>query len=286
MFSIFEVVDYFQHQGVAFVTRLCVAILIGAALYLLGRGVSAGLIRIVRSGRAANLAPTLASFLHVAVAVISVLTMLGHIGVNVTALVAGAGVFGVALGFGSQALVRDIISGFFLLFDGALSPGDLVKIGDVQGVVESVGLRATQVRAISGQLFYIPNGQITVVGNASRGWNRAIVDIGVAYEQDTRRGLSVLQQVAQQWAKDNKAICLEPPEVQGIVSLNASDVGLRVIVKVKQGMQGIAERELRTRIKSEFDAQGIDIPFPRHVIYHRREEQTESPGSDSSPFFD
>jgi small conductance mechanosensitive channel len=112
------------------------------------------------------------------------------------------------------------------------------------------------------------------------------VDIGVAYEQDTRRGLSVLQQVAQQWAKDNKAICLEPPEVQGIVSLNASDVGLRVIVKVKQGMQGIAERELRTRIKSEFDAQGIDIPFPRHVIYHRREEQTESPGSDSSPFFD
>jgi small conductance mechanosensitive channel len=253
-------------------TRLSVALLVGIAIYLAGRVLTAALTRAIKRGKAANLAPTVASFLHVVAAVAAILTALDHVGVNVTTLVAGAGVFGVALGFGSQSLVRDIISGFFLLFDGALSPGDVVKVGDVQGVVESVGLRVTQVRALNGQLFYIPNGQITVVGNSSRDWSRAIVEVGVTYEQDVNRSLEVLREVAKQWAQEHEDIVLEPPEAQGVLALNASDVGLRIIAKVKAGEHWAAERELRARIKSAFDEHRVEIPFPRQVVYHRQEE--------------
>ncbi len=272
MFRLEEVLEYLQTQGPVFATRLGVALLLGVGIYVAGRILAAALGKVVARGKASKLAPTLARVLRVAVTVAAVLTALDHAGVNVTTLVAGAGVVGVAVGFGSQALVRDIISGFFLLFDGALSQGDVVKVGDVQGTVESVGLRVTQVRALNGQLFYIPNGHITIVGNFSRDWSRAIVEVGIAYEQDVNRGLEVLRDVAKQWAEERADIVLEPPEAQGVLGLNASDVGLRIIAKVKPGEHWAAEREIRARIKDAFDAHGVEIPFPRQVVYHRQED--------------
>ncbi|MFW5740466.1 MAG: mechanosensitive ion channel family protein, partial [Myxococcota bacterium] len=184
----------------------------------------------------------------------------------------GAGVLGLAVGFGAQALVRDVISGFFLILDGALSPGDFVKIADVEGEVEEVGLRITKVRALNGQLFYIPNGQIGVVGNHSRGWSRAIVVVGVAYEQQVERGLEVLRKVAKEWAADHEDLVLDEPVAQGVVGLNSSDVTLRIMAKVKPAEHWAAERELRARIKAAFDASDVEIPFPRQVVYHRQEE--------------
>ena len=272
MFSVQKVLEYLQTQGPVLATRFGVALLVGVGIYVAGRVLSAALAKVVARGKASKLAPTLTSVLHVVVSLTAVLTALEHAGVNVTTLIAGAGVVGIAVGFGSQALVRDIISGFFLLFDGALSPGDVVKVGDVQGTVESVSLRVTRIRALNGQLFYIPNGHITIVGNFSRDWCRAIVEVSVAYEQDLNRSLEVLRDVAKQWAEEHADIVLEPPETQGVLGLNASDVSLRIIAKVKAGEHWAAEREIRARIKTAFDARGVEIPFPRQVVYHRQEE--------------
>lgn len=267
-----EVVNYIQNQGPALATRAAVALLIALGIYIAGRVVAAALARVLARSNAEKLGPVLSSFVRVVAAVAAILTAFDHLGVNVTTLVAGAGVLGLAVGFGGQALVRDVISGFFLIFDGAVSPGDFVEIGSVQGQVESVGLRITKVRALNGQLWYLPNGQVNVVGNFSRGWTRAIVVISVAYEHEVDKGLEVLREVAEAWARDNEKLVVEPPEAQGVVGLNSSDVTLRIMAKVPPAEHWAVERDLRARVKAAFDERGVDAPFPRQVVYHRQEE--------------
>ncbi|MFW6087854.1 MAG: mechanosensitive ion channel family protein, partial [Myxococcota bacterium] len=191
----------------------------------------------------------------------------------IKAVLAGAGVLGLAIGFGAQSLVKDIISGFFLIFDDALGEGDIANVGgEVTGVIESVGLRITKVRALDGQLWYIQNGEIQRVGNYSRTWTRALVTVGLAYEQDVAKGLRVLQEVGDTYAAENPDLVLEPPEAQGVLGLDDSSVGVRLVVKVTAGNHWAAERDLRKRVKEAFDAAGVEIPFPRHVVYHRQEE--------------
>lgn len=249
---------------------LLAAAIIGGAL---GRWAEKRLRR--RGGRTEALAGVTRSAVRSVVLVIGIITALDQIGVNVTTLLAGAGVLGLAVGFGAQSLVKDVISGFFLIFDGAIAEGDIADVGGgAVGVVESVGLRVTTIRAFNGQLWYVHNGQIATVGNLSREWTRAVVDVGLAYEQDTAKGLKVLKEVGDAWAAENEEIVLEPPEAQGLLGLNASDVGVRLVVKVKAPNHAVAERELRQRIKAAFDAEGVEIPFPRQVTYHRQEAET------------
>jgi small conductance mechanosensitive channel len=267
-----QTLSYLQTQGPIFATRAAVALLVGLVIYIAGKILSAMLVKALSRGKAAKLGSVLSSFLQGVAIVTAILMALDQVGVNVTTLLAGAGVLGLAVGFGSQALVRDMISGFFIVFDGALSPGDIVKIGDIQGQVESVGLRVTKIRSFNGQLWYVPNGQVTTVGNFSRDWSRAVVEVGVAYEQDVKKSLEVLQNVADEWAQQNQGIVLEPPEAQGVLGLNSSDVGLRIVAKVKPAEHWAAERQLRARVKDAFDAQGVEIPFPRQVVYHRQED--------------
>ena len=260
-----KILTYAQTEGPALATR-------AVAIYVAGRIIAASLVKALARSKAEKLGPVLSSFLHVVTIVFALLTALDHLGLNVTTLVAGAGVIGLAVGFGSQALVRDVLSGFFLILDGAVSPGDFVKIGDVEGQVESVGLRMTKVRSINGQLWYFPNGHVTIVGNYSRGWSKAMVVVGVAYEQDVDKGLEVLRKVAAEWAQDHEDLVLEPPEAQGVIGLNSSDVTLRIVAKVKAAEHWAVERELRARIKAAFDECGVEIPFPRQVVYHRQED--------------
>ena len=172
------------------------AILIAAALLggALGRLAERRLRR--RGGRTEALASVTHSAVRTVVLVIGVITALDQVGVNVTTLIAGAGVLGLAVGFGAQSLVKDVISGFFLIFDGAINEGDIADVGGgAVGVVESVGLRVTQIRSFNGQLWYVHNGQIVTVGNFNRDWTRAVVDVGLAYEQDASKGLKVLKEV-------------------------------------------------------------------------------------------
>ncbi len=199
--------------------------------------------------------------------------VLRELGVDTTAIIASAGVVGLAIGFGAQSLVKDVLSGAFLLFEGIISVGDSVNVGEHSGTVEVIGLRNIHLRKYSGELRVIPYGEVVSFGNFNKGYMRAIVKVGVAYEQDVEKGMKALEKIADKWAQENKDIVLEPPVVQGILSLGSSEVTLRVSIKVKPMTHWGAERELKRRIKDTFDEKGIEIPFPRQVVYLRKEKK-------------
>jgi moderate conductance mechanosensitive channel len=250
--------------------RVLVALLIIVAGWLLARlAARAVYTAIMRHERGQTLAPLTRSTVHVVLLGITLVMALDQVGVPVGAVLAGAGVVGIAIGFGAQSLVKDVITGFFHIMQGVIQVGDVAQIGEVTGLVEEVSLRLTKVRAFNGQLWYVPNGSIERVGSFNRGWCRAVAEVGVAYEHDVARALKVLQQVGEEFQKEKPTLVLERPEAQGIMGLNASDVGLRLVVKVKAQEHWATERELRLRIKQAFDREGVEIPFPRRVVYHR-----------------
>ncbi len=178
--------------------------------------------------------------------------------------------------FGSQELIKDVISGFFLIFDQVLESGDWVDVDTVSGNVEEVGLRVTKIRAFDGKLWYVPNGQIKLVGNTNREWMRAVVTVDLAYEQDVGRGMATLLDVGKSWAAENPESVLAEPEVHGLMGLGSSGVGARLSIKVTPGIQWAVERELRVRLKAAFDGSGIEIPFARQVVYLRQDDAAAS----------
>ena len=225
-----------------------------------------------RISRANTLIPLLQSISKYVIYFIAVVMVLKELGVDTTAIIASAGVVGLAIGFGAQSFVKDIISGALLLFEGVISVGDSVNISEHSGTVEVISLRNIHLRKFSGELRVIPYGEVASFGNFNRGYMRAVVEVGIAYEQDVERGMKALEEIANKWAKENKDIVLEPPIIQGVLSLGSSDVTLRIAIKVKPMTHWGAERELKRRIKDTFDKKGIEIPFPRQVVYLRREK--------------
>jgi small conductance mechanosensitive channel len=225
--------------------------------------------------RANTLIPLLQNISKYIIYFIAGVMVLRELGVDTTAIIASAGVVGLAIGFGAQSFVKDIISGAFLLFEGIISVGDSVNVGEHSGTVEVIGLRNIHLRKYSGELRVIPYGEVASFGNFNKGYMRAIVKVGVAYEQDVEKGMKALEKIADKWAQENKDIVLEPPVVQGILSLGSSEVTLRVSIKVKPMTHWGAERELKRRIKDTFDEKGIEIPFPRQVVYLRKEKNKD-----------
>jgi moderate conductance mechanosensitive channel len=227
--------------------------------------------RIALGDKGRTIAPLLKSLLQYSTIFVAAVLVLRALGVDPTPIIAGAGVIGLAVGFGAQTLVKDVISGFFLLFEGVIAVGDVITFGNSTGVVEEVGLRVTKYRTFSGELWVIPNGEIRAFGNHNRQWMRAIVTVGVAYEQDVVKAMHILEEVGKTWAAEHQNIVLEAPAVQGILSFDDSGVVLRLVVKVRPSQQGAAEWELRRRIKEVFDREGVEIPFPRRVFITRQE---------------
>jgi moderate conductance mechanosensitive channel len=198
---------------------------------------------------------------------------LSAVGINVGALIATAGIAGLAIGFGAQTLVKDVISGIFLLFDDTIHVGDLVKIGDEAGIVEYIGIRIIKIRKFDGELLMVPAGELRLFGNRSIGFARVVVNVGLSYEQDVETVLPVMQRVADEWAADKKEILLQDrPEVQAIMDFADSSVNARIIVQVRPMEQFAAERDLRLLLKREFDKVGIEIPFPRRTVYIREDK--------------
>jgi small conductance mechanosensitive channel len=194
--------------------------------------------------------------------------VLSELNIDVGALLATAGIAGLAIGFGAQTLVKDVIGGVFLLFDDIIHVGDLVVIGSTTGSVEEIGVRLVKVRAFDGELVMVPAGEIRTFGNKSIDWARVIVPIGLSYNQDVDAILPIIEQVAQRWVDEHRALVLEDaPQVQSITQLGDSSVTVRVVVQVKAGEQFAAERELRRRLKRVFDAQGVEIPFPQRTLH-------------------
>lgn len=189
---------------------------------------------------------------------------------DATAILAGAGVIGLAIGFGAQGLVSDVVTGFFLLLEKQIDVDDYVTTAGFSGIVESVGLRTTQIRGFDGTLHYLPNRQISSLSNHSRGNMRALVDIGISYDDDIDKAVTVLQEVCDQIAKEDETI-KDGPNVLGVQTLGASDVVIRVIAKTENGGQWAVERKLRKALKEALDANGIEIPFPHQVFVEKKQ---------------
>jgi small conductance mechanosensitive channel len=222
-------------------------------------------------------AQTVSRILHQASAVLvwSVTTMLvlGEFGVDLKPILAGAGILGLAVGFGAQTLVKDVITGFFILFENQIRVDDTITAAGCTGVVESVNLRTTVLRGSDGTTHIIPNSAITVVTNATRDWSRALLDVGVAYKEDTDRCETVLREVGASIEKDPAFArkLVGPFEYPGVVLLGDSAVVLRVLVKTQPHDGPTVLRELRRRVKKAFDQAGIEIPFPHVKVVHDRE---------------
>lgn len=199
--------------------------------------------------------------------------ILSEIGVNIAPIIASAGIIGLALGFGAQSLVKDFLSGIFMILEDQYGVGDVVDVGEASGTVEAVSLRITRLRDVNGTVWYVPNGEILRVGNMSQNWARTVLDINVSYGEDLARVRRVLQDVAHDlWEdEDYKNLVIEEPEVWGVESLGIDGVTVRVTLKTAPLEQWAVAREMRQRIKARFDHEGIEIPFPQRVIWNRQE---------------
>jgi moderate conductance mechanosensitive channel len=230
-----------------------------AAAFLVGYRLLVRLLdRIVRARpihettRLRTLASLVTSIVRWAVGFVAIVLVLRELGVDVLPIIVSAGVLGLAIGFGAQSLIRDVLAGFFLLFEGLLHVGDVVQIGTTSGTVESIGLRVTTVRADDGTLRVVPNGQITEYANYSAGGVRAMIDVPVARDVPIDQAVGVLAGVGTAWAEASGA-ALDQPPVPRIIGFSGSEVVLRLSVLVAPEQRLVAEAELRRRVKEAFD---------------------------------
>ena len=221
--------------------------------------------------RAATMGTVLRSTVTLLIGVVAVLLILGELEIDLAPLLAGAGIAGIAFGFGAQSLVKDFLSGMFIVFEDQYGVGDNVDLGEASGQVERVSLRTTRIRDIEGTLWVVPNGEIRRVANHSQLWARTVLDIEVDYSTDIDAAIEVIQQTAiALWEDQAEATTiLESPEVWGVQSLAESAVVIRLAVKTEPSEQWTTARELRRRIKIAFEQSGIDIPFPQQVVHLR-----------------
>lgn len=224
-----------------------------------------------RSARAASISGVIGSTLTVLIWVVAFILVLGEVGLNLGPFIAGAGIIGVALGFGAQSLVQDCIAGLFMLMEDQYGIGDVVDVGEATGTVEEVALRTTVLRGIDGTVWHVPNGEIQRVGNMSQLWSTALVDIDVAYDADLESVRTILMQTAndvcasEDWSND----ILEEPKVLGVETLGADGITLRLVVKTAPGAQWALQRALREAFKYALDDAGIEIPFPQRTVWMR-----------------
>jgi small conductance mechanosensitive channel len=219
-----------------------------------------------RAQRAQTLAPLLKNVALYVLSFTVAMVILQEMGVDMRAILVSAGVLGLAIGFGAQALIKDVIAGFFILFEGLVRVGDVIEVSGHTGTVETIGLRVTTMRVANGALRVVPNGELTQFANYNRGWARAMVDVGVTYDTDVRRALDALERAGREWSAE-AGLALEPPRAQGIIRFGESEVGLRLVVKVAPAARNDAEIELRRRIKEAFDREGLELAAPQRAIY-------------------
>ena len=206
------------------------------------------------------LASVLRSVVSFVIFAIATFMILGEVGVELGPLIAGAGIIGVALGFGSQSLVKDFLSGMFILIEDQFGVGDIVDLDNqTSGTVEAVSLRTTRLRSVDGTVWHVPNGEIRRVGNKSQHWSRALLDVEVAYGTDLAKAQEVLREVIHAVAEEDDSV-VEEPEVWGVERFSTTGVVLRLVVKTTPSEQYRVSRVLRERVMTAFDAAGIAIP--------------------------
>jgi moderate conductance mechanosensitive channel len=246
--------------------------------------VSTGSLSLRAASRAETLGHVLRSITSVVIWTIATAMVLGELGVNLGPLIAGAGIAGVAIGFGAQSLVKDFLAGIFMLVEDQYGVGDIIDAGEASGTVEAVSLRTTRLRDVEGTVWHIPNGTIERVGNKSQQWARALLDIHVAYGTDIDEAQAVIKHVADElWRApgwDGKI--LDEPEVWGIEQLGPDAIVIRLVVKTLPSEQFGVSRELRRRLSEAFYHADIELPFPARSTWVRRDpgSSREDPSDD------
>lgn len=203
---------------------------------------------------------------------VALVMVLSEFNVDVRTLIAGAGVVGLAVGFGAQNLVRDVITGFFIIFEKQFSVGDYVRITGIEGFVEEIGLRVTKVKSWTGELHIIPNGNINQVTNFSIHNSIAVVDVSIAYEEQIQEAEAIIVELLDELYDQHEAMIVKP-EYLGVQTLGPSEVVLRIISETKPMEHWGIGREVRKAVKQRLDERGIEIPFPRLVMYQRDEQE-------------
>ncbi|MDD3372005.1 MAG: mechanosensitive ion channel, partial [Alphaproteobacteria bacterium] len=216
------------------------------------------------SARAQTLLPMVRTSVFIFFTAIAFVMSLSAIGINVAPLLAGAGVLGVAIGFGSQSLVKDFLTGLFIVAENTIAVGDVVKIDDHAGLVEALSIRTIRLRDLEGCVHILPFSEVLKITNMTRGFSYALIDIGVSYDSDLERVMKVMKEVGAEVQEDPvfKRVILEPLEVLGVEELGASSITLRARIRTRAGKQWDVKRLLMLRLKQRFDAEHIEIPFP------------------------
>ena len=232
-----------------------------------------------RSARSRTLLPLLRNFLAVILGVMVTLIVLSELGVNIGPLLAGAGVVGLAIGFGSQKLVQDVINGAFILFEDAISVGDVVKVAGNAGVVEALSIRALRLRDFSGSVHTIPFSTVETVTNLTKDYSYYVFELGVAYREDTDTVTEVLHGISTEMEADPEygQFILEPIQVVGVDEFADSAVILKARVKTAPVKQWYVGREFNRRIKKRFDELGIEMPFPHTTLYFGEDKEGAAP---------
>jgi moderate conductance mechanosensitive channel len=218
-----------------------------------------------REARARSISGVIGSTSSVVIWVVAIIMVLGELGINLAPLIAGAGIAGVALGFGAQSMVKDFLAGIFVLLEDQYGIGDVVDLGEASGTVQEITLRATVLRAQDGTVWHVPNGEVQRVGNKSQLWSVAIVDVTVSYGSDLEQAQAVILQTAKEvcdspeWEDD----ILDEPDILGVEAFGSIGVTLRTVVKTTPGSQFAIQRSLREAIKAALDGAGIEIAVQR-----------------------
>lgn len=229
------------------------------------------------AARAQTLAQVLRSVATALIWAFALVMILAELHVKVGPLIAGAGIAGIALGFGAQSLVKDFLTGFFMLVEDQCGVGDIVDLGEATGKVEAVSLRVTKIRDVSGTLWHIPNGQIDRVANLSQEWSRALLDVGVSYNTPPDVAKQVIKDTADNMWRDPawNVHILEEPEVWGVEDFGPDAMVMRLVVCTVPAEQWKVERELRRRLWMAFEESGIEIPFPQRTLSFRPDQESE-----------
>jgi small conductance mechanosensitive channel len=229
--------------------------------------------------RTHTLASIIKYALIVLILIVATMIILKEIGVEIGPLLAAAGIVGLAVGFGAQSLVKDVISGFFILLEDQVRVGDVVQIAGKAGIVEKIHLKTTILRDLSGNVHFVPNGQIDSVTNMTKDYSRYVFDIGVAYREDVDEVINVIKEVDEELRKDPafKDDILEPLEVLGLDQFADSAIIIKARTTTKPVKQWYVGREFNRRLKKKFDEKGIEIPFPHITLYMGQDKQGQSP---------
>lgn len=234
---------------------------------------------IERSQRARTLLPLVRAVLSIVLTVIVVLIVLSELGVNIGPLLAGAGVVGLAIGFGSQKLVQDVITGAFILIEDAISVGDVVQVGAHSGLVEAISIRSVRLRDANGSVHTVPFSSVSTVINMTKNFSYYVLDVGVAYREDTDAVTAALRSIDEELRKDPDFgwMILEPLEVLGVERFDASAVIIRARIKTQPIKQWTVGREFNRRMKKRFDELGIEMPFPHTTLYFGADKVGRAP---------